>query len=66
MPKIKTRKGIAKRFRITGRGKIMYTRAGRRHLLTGKSRKRMRKLGKPDQLSSADERKIKSGLPYAS
>ncbi len=44
MPKMKTRKGVAKRMRITKNGKIMRRKAGLRHLLSGKSRKRKRHL----------------------
>ncbi len=65
MPKIKTRRAVAKRFRVTGRGGVKYARAGRRHLLTVKNRKRKRKLGSPDQLSKADRRRVKIQLPYA-
>ena len=39
---IKTRKAVAKRFKVTGTGKILRARAGRRHLLTGKGAKRRR------------------------
>ena len=65
MPKMKTRKAVAKRFRVTGRGKVKHARAFRRHLLTVKNRKRKRKLGGPDQLNRTDQEKIKSMLPYA-
>ncbi len=44
MPKMKTRKGVAKRMRITKNGKVMRRKAGLRHLLSSKSRKRKRQL----------------------
>ena len=45
MPKMKTRKAAAKRFKQTGTGKFMHNRAGGRHILTKKSAKRTRRLG---------------------
>ena len=65
MPKIKSRKAVAKRFRVTGRGGVKYARAFRRHLLTVKNRKRKRKLGTPGLLSKADQKWVKIQLPYA-
>ena len=44
MPKIKTRKGVRKRFKLTGGGKLMSRRAGKSHLMSSKTRKRKRKL----------------------
>ena len=46
MPKMKTHKGIKKRIKITGTGKVMRYRAGRRHLLSAKSAKRKRHMAK--------------------
>ena len=45
MPKNKTHSGTKKRFRVTGRGKLMRERANKRHLLEHKSTKRTRRLG---------------------
>ena len=45
MPKLKTRKGIAKRVRVTPTGKLVRTRAWKSHLLEHKSKKRKRKFG---------------------
>jgi large subunit ribosomal protein L35 len=56
----KTRKSVAKRFKITGTGKVLRTRGGRRHLLQCKSSKRKRKLAK-----SSDTARIKANLPFA-
>ena len=46
MPKMKTRKAVKARFKVTGRGKLKRTRPGRRHLLTKKGAKRKRGLAK--------------------
>jgi large subunit ribosomal protein L35 len=62
MPKQKTRKGVAKRVRVTRNGKAVRNRAGRRHLLSGKRRKRKRKLRRKATLSPADETRIKRAL----
>lgn len=64
MPKLKTHKGAAKRFRVTGTGKIMRNRANRRHILTGKPSKRMRNLRKKTVVDEREYRNIKSLLPY--
>jgi large subunit ribosomal protein L35 len=56
---MKTHKGVKKRFRVTGRGKLVHARSGRRHLLTGKSGKKGRKLGRPATVSSRDEEKLR-------
>ncbi len=64
MPKLKTRKSIAKRFRFTKKGKIRYRRACRGHILTKKSRKRKRLLRTPDFVSKPERQKIRRLLPY--
>ena len=46
MPKMKTRKAMKARFKVTASGKLKRTRPGRRHMLTKKSSKRKRSLGK--------------------
>lgn len=53
MPKMKTRKAIKSRFKVTGTGKLMRNRQGRRHILTKKSSNRKRRLSKPVPLSDA-------------
>ena len=60
--KIKTRKSAAKRFKVTGSGKIMRRRSHARHILTKKSRKRVRKLGTPAEVSPADAGRVKRML----
>ncbi|MEE9221665.1 MAG: 50S ribosomal protein L35, partial [candidate division NC10 bacterium] len=44
MPKLKTHRGAAKRLKVTGSGKIRRRKAGKSHLLTGKGRRRLRRL----------------------
>ena len=65
MPKIKTHRGTAKRFKLTASGKVKRSCANKSHILTKKSRKRKRKLRRGDVVSSADEAMIKNLLPYA-
>jgi large subunit ribosomal protein L35 len=64
MPKLKTRRAAAKRFRITATGKLKRSRAGRRHLLEKKSRKRKRRLRRPTLVAPADAKPMKRLLPY--
>jgi len=66
MGKLKTNKSVAKRFRLTGRGKIKKARAGKRHLLGYKPAKRKRHLRKSDLVESAAMRRnLRRLLPYA-
>jgi large subunit ribosomal protein L35 len=62
MGKHKTRKAIAKRFRMTKRGKIKFGRSNRGHLLGHKSRKRKRQLRKGGIVSAADYDRIAGQL----
>ena len=64
MPKLKTKKGVAKRFKITKRGKIKRTKAGRSHILTKKSRNRKRKLKRSTIVSKSFLKTLKRALPY--
>jgi len=59
MPKSKTHSGSAKRFRITGSGKIMRRRANRNHLLEHKPSRRTRRLYNEVELSASDTKRIK-------
>jgi large subunit ribosomal protein L35 len=61
----KTKKAVAKRFKVTGTGKVLRSRAGKRHLLASKSAKRKRKLAKIAVLDKTDEARIKDNLPFA-
>ena len=65
MPKLKTHKGLKRRVKVTGRGKVMAFRTGRRHLLTGKSSSRMRKMRRRRQLSNAQREEVRQLLPYS-
>lgn len=64
MPKLKTNKGAAKRFKMTKSGKVKKRSAGRGHILGKMSRKRKRKLRKASYLSEADEKRIRRLMPY--
>ncbi len=64
MPKMKTNKTAAKRFKITGSGRVKRSKAGGNHGLINKSRKRLRRLRNNDMVSDTHERKIKRLLPY--
>ncbi|HEY1170512.1 MAG TPA: 50S ribosomal protein L35 [Verrucomicrobiae bacterium] len=61
---IKTNKSASKRFKITASGKVKRSRAGRRHLLAGKSPKRRRSLGKSVVVDPTDEYRIKASMPF--
>jgi large subunit ribosomal protein L35 len=62
---VKTRKSVAKRFKITATGKVMFHGAGRRHLLQGKSSKRRRSLRKASLLGPTDVYRITQNLPFS-
>lgn len=64
MPKLKTHRGAAKRFKVTGTGKIKRRSGNKSHLLTGKPAKRTRRLRKASLVSEADYGRIKRLLPY--
>ena len=64
MPKLKTHKGAAKRFRITATGKVKRGHAYARHILTSKTPKRKRNLDIDVMVSEADEGLVKRMLPY--
>lgn len=59
MPKIKTRKAVASRFRLTATGKLKRSRPGKRHILTKKTSKRKRQLCQPALVSTAQEKMYK-------
>lgn len=64
MPKLKTNKSAAKRFKSTKSGKFKRSKAFGAHLLTGKSAKRRRNLRKSTILSPEDVKRVKGMLPY--
>lgn len=59
MAKLKTKRGWLKRVKIKKSGKILHWKSGKRHLLTGKSRKRKRRLSKLTPVSRADLKRFK-------
>lgn len=63
--KAKTRKAVAKRFKMTGTGKVLRRKQGKRHLLQCKNRKRKRALGQAGLVSAADIKNVKENLPFA-
>ena len=62
---IKTKKSVAKRFKITGTGKVMRSRAGKRHLLASKNAKRRRSLGAGKEVDHTDTYRITQNLPWS-
>ncbi|MDP6085617.1 MAG: 50S ribosomal protein L35 [Nitrospinota bacterium] len=59
MPKMKTNRGAAKRFRLTGKGKVRRNSAYKSHLLTHKTRKRKRSLRKSSLAAPGDAQRIR-------
>ncbi len=64
MPKMKTNRGAAKRFKATGSGKIRRNKAFTSHILTKKSTKRKRNLRKSGLIDASDLKSVKRMLPY--
>ena len=64
MPKLKTKSGAKKRFKVTGSGKIKRKRAYVRHILTKKTTKQKRRLGNKVTVKKVDESNVKLMLPY--
>ena len=60
----KTKKAVAKRFKVTGSGKVLRAQASRRHLLSSKSAKRKRQLAKSVLVDVTDVARIKENLPF--
>ncbi|MCM8819586.1 MAG: 50S ribosomal protein L35 [Candidatus Omnitrophica bacterium] len=65
MMKLKTKKSLAKRVKVTKNKKVLRWKACRRHLLSYKSKKRKRFLGKKTVVSKAEKQMVKKALPYA-
>ena len=63
MPKLKTHRGAAKRFKKTGTGKFVRSKAFKQHLLTSKSRSRKRGLKGTVAVSKADQASLRKMLP---
>ena len=64
MPKMKTHRGAAKRFKITGSGRLKRGKAYRSHILTKKSSKTKRNLRKTGYVSTTQEKAMRKLLPY--
>jgi large subunit ribosomal protein L35 len=65
MGKLKTKKGVAKRFRTTKKGKLKYSTCGKSHLMSCKNRKRLRRLKQSKLIEGANaEKYLKRMLPY--
>jgi len=65
MPKLKTKKSLAKRIKITKKKKALRPKAGRRHLLSCKRKKRKRNLRRKGLVAGVDKKSIKMALPYS-
>ncbi|NWF55146.1 MAG: 50S ribosomal protein L35 [Syntrophaceae bacterium] len=63
--KLKTKRGAAKRFRLTGSGKVKRSKAYASHLLSGKTTKRKRRLRKNVLVDKRETRNVKRLIPYA-
>ena len=61
---IKTRKSVAKRFKVTATGKVLFHGAGRRHLMQGKEPKRRRSMRKASLLGPTDVYRVLQNLPF--
>ena len=64
MPKMKTHRGAAKRFRKTATGRVVHMKQGKRHILSKMAPKRKRQLRRQGELTGADQRRIAELLPY--
>lgn len=64
MPKIRTNRAAAKRFKVTGTGKIVRARANKSHILTKKSRKRKRELRQDTVIDAINVRSVRRMMPY--
>ena len=65
MPKMKTKSGAKKRFRVRGSGSVKRSQAFKRHILTKKSTKAKRHLRGPVQIAEADVKSVRRMMPYA-
>ena len=64
MPKMKTKRSAAKRFKVTGSGKLKRNKAYKRHILTKKSPKTKRNLSKATTVDASNVKNMKQILPY--
>jgi large subunit ribosomal protein L35 len=64
VPKMKTNRAAAKRFRVTGSGKIKRNKGFKRHLLSSKGKKRKRQLRRGTVVSASEQRNVRELIPY--
>ncbi len=64
MPKIKTKRGAAKRFKVSKSGKVMRRRGFKSHILSTKSRKRKRRLRQAESVSGYESKTMRRLIPY--
>mgnify|MGYP006441854535 FL=1 len=64
MPKMKTRRAVKKRFKITANGKVMHKSNNKSHILTKKNRNRKRQLREYNKLTGEEKKRVKKMLPY--
>jgi large subunit ribosomal protein L35 len=64
MPKMKSHSGAKKRFKKTGTGKYKRKKAGKAHILTKKTSRKKRKLGKPTMVNKTQKKDVEQMLPY--
>lgn len=65
MPKMKTKRGAKKRYKVTGTGKVVRMKANKSHILNKKSAKRKRNLRKQTELDQTNLKTVKKLIPYA-
>ena len=65
MPKIKTKSGAKKRFKVTGTGKVKHKRAYKNHILTKKETKQKRRLAKKNIVKAEDMKNVRFMIPHA-
>jgi large subunit ribosomal protein L35 len=61
----KTRKAVAKRFKVTATGKVLRRKQGKRHILQNKNRKRKRNLGKVALVAEVDKKAVLANMPFS-
>ena len=64
MPKIKTKSGAKKRFKVTGGGKVLYQHSGKRHGMIKRTNKQIRQLRGTTMMSPSDAKIVKKWMPY--
>ena len=65
MPKLKTKSGAKKRFKVTGTGKVMSAHAGKRHGMIKRSNEQVRELRGTSVMSASETQRVKRWMPYS-